>query len=273
MGLFSRNFNKPGPGVEKDEPRKKGVARFFELLSRDFFDLVKLNLMFCVVIFPSVSAFLFGILFTNSGFGILLGIALSFPVGGGLTAYYYYVSKIMRDDPSYVWFDFKRKFVENYKQTMPIGMLCMGFIFTQVLLWVNFISLLMLGEPVGDMILFLLMFLSLFVFTMILPYIFLHFAYVQLGTLQILKNSVMLTFGYLPRSVMGAIMGGLLWTMFALFFPDSLLLAPVIILFGVSLSILLALMWVWPVFDKCFKVEETLIERQQNVDKVNEDKE
>jgi len=271
VGLFSRNFNKPGPGVSKDEPRKKGTARFFELLSRDFFDLVKLNLMFCIVIFPSVSAFLFGIFFINSGIGILLGIALAFPVGGGLTAYYYYISKMMRDDPSYVWFEFKRKFVENFKQTMPIGMLCMGFILTQVLLWGNFITMLMLEEPVGDMLWFLFMLFSLFVFTMVLPYLFLHFAYVQLGTLQILKNSVMLTFGYLPRSVMGAIMGGLMWTIFALFFPESMLFLPVIVLFGISLSILLSLMWVWPVFDKCFKVEETLIERQQNEDNLNGD--
>ena len=30
MGLFTRNFDKPGPGVSPDAPRKKGAARFFE---------------------------------------------------------------------------------------------------------------------------------------------------------------------------------------------------------------------------------------------------
>ena len=36
MGLFTRNFDKPGPGVSPDTPRKKGAARFFEILGRDF---------------------------------------------------------------------------------------------------------------------------------------------------------------------------------------------------------------------------------------------
>ncbi len=33
---FSSNFDKPGPGVSPDAPRKKGAARFFEILGRDF---------------------------------------------------------------------------------------------------------------------------------------------------------------------------------------------------------------------------------------------
>ena len=61
MGIFNRDFNKPGPGVNKDEPRKKGAARFFELLTRDFGDLIKLNLLFCVCAIPTVSVFLLGI--------------------------------------------------------------------------------------------------------------------------------------------------------------------------------------------------------------------
>ena len=31
MGLFTRNFDKPGPGVSPDAPAKKGAARFFEI--------------------------------------------------------------------------------------------------------------------------------------------------------------------------------------------------------------------------------------------------
>ena len=36
MGLFHQNFDKPGPGVSPDAPRKRGAARFFEILGRDF---------------------------------------------------------------------------------------------------------------------------------------------------------------------------------------------------------------------------------------------
>ena len=35
MGLFHSNFDRPGPGVAPDAPRKKGAARFFEILGRE----------------------------------------------------------------------------------------------------------------------------------------------------------------------------------------------------------------------------------------------
>jgi len=267
LGIFSRNFDKPGPGVQKDEPRKKGFARFFELLLRDFADLVKLNVMFCIVLIPSVAAFIFGSAFLGMIIGFVVALIFAFPVGGALTAYYYYITKMMRDDPSYVWFEFKRKFLENYKQAAPIGILCIGFAYAQIMLWVNLFytlqAALEYGAAVDNLLWYLLVFLSFIIFMMILPYIFMHFAYVNLGTLQILKNSVMMAFGYLPRSIMGSILGGALWFLFILSPPIAMMAAPLIILFGVSISLLLSLMWVWPVFNKCFKVEETLVEREQ----------
>ena len=96
---------------------------------------------------------------------------------------------------------------------------------------------------------------------MITPYFFLHFAYIDLNTIQTVKNSVLMSLAYIPRSFMGALLGGLMWIAFALFFPVSLLFVPIVILIGISISILLNLMWIWPPFDSHFKIEETLIKR------------
>ena len=267
MGIFSRNFNKPGPGVSKDEPRKKGTARLIELLGRHFGDLVKLNLLFCLCVAPSVVVFILSILFYNpitQAVAFILSLVLAFPVGGVITSCVYYVTKMMRDDPSYVWFEFKRKFVENFKQAAPMGILCTAFVYAQVLLWISFVA----SDPAtGNLLLIVAALLSLVVFGMITPYIFLHFAYVELGTFKIIKNSVLMSFGYLPRSFMGSILGGIIWTVFALFFPASMLLFfPVIIFFGVTLSMLLCMMWTWAPFDKHFKVEETLVARMQEAE-------
>jgi len=46
-----------------------------------------------------------------------------------------------------------------------------------------------------------------------------------------------------------------------LFLPVSLIFVPIIVLFGLSISMLLCLMWIWPPFDAHFKIEETLIKR------------
>lgn len=48
MGMFSVNYDRPGPGVRKDAPPQKAVPRFFSILQRHFFDLCKLNLLFCI---------------------------------------------------------------------------------------------------------------------------------------------------------------------------------------------------------------------------------
>ena len=34
MGLFSFNYAKPGPGVDRDAPKKKGIFLYFELLTQ-----------------------------------------------------------------------------------------------------------------------------------------------------------------------------------------------------------------------------------------------
>ena len=37
---------KDTPGIEKNAPKKKGIALFLETLWREFFPLIKLNLLF-----------------------------------------------------------------------------------------------------------------------------------------------------------------------------------------------------------------------------------
>jgi len=233
-------------------------------------DLAKLNILFTLCILPTTLMFFGGpAIFGFEGFifTFLLSLILAFPVGGALVAYVYYITKMMRDDPSYVWFEFKRKFLENYKQSALTGILCTAFIYTQIILWAEMIA----GGAGGDIIWFLIALLSILIFGMITPYIFLHFAYVDLGAFRIIKNSVLMSFGYLPRSFMGALQGGLIWIAFVLFLPLSLIFLPVLAFFAVSVSILLCMMWIWSPFDKYFKVEETLTERMEETDEVKED--
>ena len=168
---------------------------------------------------------------------------------------------MMRDDPSYVWYEYKRKFKENFKQAAPIGILCTAFVYAQILIWGSLWITLDSGEPFSGHMWYFIAFLAILLFLIITPYIFLHFAYIELKTLQILKNSILMAFAYIPRSFMGALTGGILWFAFALYMPYSLMFLPVVILLAVTLSMLLNLMWVWPPFDKHFSVEETLINR------------
>lgn len=43
-------YTKEGPGVRKDQPPKKGIPRFFEILMRDYGHLLKVNFLFLFVL-------------------------------------------------------------------------------------------------------------------------------------------------------------------------------------------------------------------------------
>ena len=70
LGLFG-NYDKPGPGVSKDEPPKAAPIRFFEIFARKFSKLVQLNLIF---IMPTLVALvlMFLIYLYPTHFGISL---------------------------------------------------------------------------------------------------------------------------------------------------------------------------------------------------------
>jgi len=259
MGLFNRNFDRPGPGVRKDEPRKKGAARFFELIVRDFWDMTKLNIILCLCLLPSLAAFILAFFDYYTGIALILSMLLAYPAGGAIVAYIFYLTKMMRDDPSYVWYEFKRKFKENYRQAAPVGIFSTLFIYAQIMI----LGRMIYADPAGDLTWLLIALVSMMIFGMIAPYVFMSFAYIALPTFKILKNSVLMSFGYLPRSLAGAVMSGLMWVAFAVLYPYSLIALPLLILFGISISMLLSLMWVWPPFDNHFKVEETLVKRQE----------
>jgi len=257
LNIFKRNSDKPIIGYKKDGPQKKGVSRFFEILVRDFWDLIKLNLLFCICIFPTAVLFLLSLFGVYSGITFALSIFAAFPVGGAVTAYIFYITMMLRDEPSNVWYECKRKFIENFKQAALTGILCAVIIYTQIMLWVFLLQ----SDPGHEIFWGVAAIFAILFFFMITPYMFMHFAYIELGTWQILKNSIMMSFAYILRSLMGALFGCAMWVLFALYFPISMTVFPVVFVIGISLSILLCLMWVWPPFDKTFKIEETLNEK------------
>ncbi len=52
MGIFNSNYSKPGPGIDKNAPKKKGLNLFYDIFFRKFWDIIKLNLLYFVTIIP-----------------------------------------------------------------------------------------------------------------------------------------------------------------------------------------------------------------------------
>jgi len=267
MGFFKRDFSKAGPGVAKDEPRKKGVRRFFEILVREYRDLMKVNLLFTLVLLPSFLLFILG-LFGIFSLGLGFSVVATYPIGGALTASMFCITRMLRDDPGFLWDDFKRKFRENLRQAGLMGVLCATFLYTQFFMfWLP----VLLGaitdpyEPVVSPTWTLTGIILMILFNMFAPYVFLQFAYIKLSTFTIIKNSVLLAMSNVGRSFMGAVTGLLPWVALFMFIEVAYALIPLIPLIFFVLSWLLSLMWIWPVFNKHFAIEETIKKEQEKM--------
>jgi len=260
MGFFSRDFSKAGPGVPKDTPRKKGVARFFEIIIREYRDLLKINILFFLCILPATALFFLG-LFGIFNYGLMLSIVAAYPIGGAMAASMFCITRMLRDDPGFVWDDFKRKFSENLRQASIAGILAATFLYTQVFLfWLP----IMADWEIVSTTWLAIGFVFFAMFLMVSPYVFLHYAYIKLGTFTIVKNSILIALSNPIRSFMGAIIGLLPWASLVFFIQITYVFIPLIPFFVFVFSWLLTLMWVWPVFNKRFSIEETLVKEQQD---------
>lgn len=110
MKLFFLDYNKEGPGVQKDAPPKKGIDLFFDLFAREFTSLIKLNLLFILSCIPIVT----------------IGPAI-----GAMTAV---TMKMVQDEPSDLFYDFREAFKKNWKYSFISGALAVVVIFA--LWWV-----------------------------------------------------------------------------------------------------------------------------------------
>lgn len=253
---FKRDYNKPGPGVPKNAPKKKGLPRFWEVLSRDFGNLVKLNLLMVLCMLPAIIlgplagvglssgalgfALLFGVLFFLSG-------AL---VGPAMAAACYVIIKMLRDQPGFLLNDFKKAYKENFKHMMLPGMLFTSLIGAEIFCFFT------IGQ--ASIPLVAIFFFSFLLLILITPYYFSQAAYIDLKPLPMLQNSIALSIGYLPRSFAGGIIGAALLVAQLLFFPVTLIITAII---GITLPLLITLMWVWPMMDKTFNIDKALKER------------
>jgi len=265
LGIFSKNYDRPGPGVSKDEPKKKGIERFVELLLREFSDLVKLNLLFCLFAAPSAVFFTLGLFGVGGFYVFILSAAAAFPIGGAVAACMFCTVKMLRDDPGYLIFEFKRKFRENVLQTAWPGILSAVFTYTQLYVWAN---MLFGFIPASYGTMALLVVAAVFI-GMITPYFFLQAAHLELKNFQLIKNSVFLAIKSAPKSFCGMLLGQAIFIVSFLLFPLSLWWTPFLLLIGFAVSRLITLMWIWPGVDEVFAINDALNSmREQKTDGV-----
>lgn len=119
------NYTKPGKGVPENEPEKKGIRRYFELLWRHLWLLTKANVLYFVVSLPFLAVYYFGTVWictqvfqVRDSFQITLMITFlifilygSGPVSCGYT---YILRNCAESRHVFLWSDFFEKIKENF---------------------------------------------------------------------------------------------------------------------------------------------------------------
>ena len=97
FGLF--NYEKEGPGISKDAPKKKTFIVFFETFFRNFWKFININLVYAVVSLPVITNGLAAVGITNV------------------------TRNIARDKHSFGTSDFLETIKKNWRQALPAGII------------------------------------------------------------------------------------------------------------------------------------------------------
>ena len=149
MGFF--NFEKEGPGVSKDGPKKKGIFLFFELLGRKIGKFCSINMLYFIVSIPMVAISVFAGGFFVRYFLAILGttiedanlmtqmfLLVSFLfivfIGSGpaSAALAYFNRCVIREKATFLVSDFFEHFKKNFKQGIIVGIINPVIIFAML---------------------------------------------------------------------------------------------------------------------------------------------
>lgn len=217
MRIFSPNFQREGPGVEKDSPQKKGISLFLELFITRFWDILKLNIIFIIYCIPIVTI--------GPAIGALTSITMS----------------MIQRKHIYIFSDFHQAFKSNWKQSL----IC-SFIFALILtllgIAVLFYYKLAQQQPIFYFVLFVCLFIAVLL-GLALIYIYPLLTTISLSIKDIFKNSIFLGIVCLKNSLLCALVCGIFLGINIVFFP---LTFPLLLIFTFSMISFIANFTAWP---------------------------
>lgn len=253
MPLFF-DYSRPGPGVSPDEPRKTGLPRIWEMISRDYMRFWLSGLINLLFSLPFVFAVRFAYFTHSILFALLAGV-----IGGILAAPSFLgladtLLRSLRDEPGFWWHRYSRALKQSWKGTLLLGAV-MGTVFS-----VQFFTLTHLSEVDGGIALFLCQLVGMILSTGLFAWGLPQQALLELRFGALVKNCFLLFFRHIGKTLTAvAILLGftiLVW----ISFPFSVFL---LLLTGLWLPLLCALQVIYPKLDEIFGIEEAIEESRK----------
>lgn len=247
MALFRPDFNRPGPGVDPNAPRKKGLARLWEIFSRDTLGLLAAGALAAV----SSLVYIVSMMISIDSHGLILVLTVC-PLGGMLAAPQICgladtILRALRDEPGYWWSTYRRAWRQNVKGTLLPGAFG-GLLF-------GFQMFILAHADLVEMDLFLLaaMVLGVMLSTAIATWLVPQLVLMELPLARALLNAMLMCVGHPLKTLAATLLQLLYWAFIVITFPFSSIL---FLLVNFWLPELLTLMLLYPVLDDTFHIEE-----------------
>lgn len=211
FGLF--DYTKPGPGVDKNAPKKKFFVQFWELFFRKFWDLILSNLLYILACLPVVVAASLGIRYfpelwvmlqTNPVYlltGVLLICLLGAVVGLANVGLTYLTRNFSREKPVFLFADFWSAIRKNAKQAIGVGMINALFlvliVFNANFFWTNYAE----TGQFFQLLLFALTGCIYILFTLLKYYLYMMLITFRFSLGQLYKNALLMVSAGLGKNV------------------------------------------------------------------------
>ena len=217
--LLFPDYTKAGPGVDRNAPKKTGSALFIDIFCREFTTLLKLNLIFLVSCIPIVT----------------IG-----PSIGAMTAV---TVKMVKDEPSDIYYDFKQAFKKNWKQSFILsifGGLTLIIIISAFLYYFQL-------EGISYYSMMFIIAVVTIITGMMWIYAYPMVVSVNLKLHHIIKNSFILSIMYIKNSIIAFLICSLLVVLSIIFLPMSV---PVVLVFSFSGCSFISSFCAWNAIEK-----------------------
>lgn len=231
------------PGIEKNAPKKKGFALFFEIFWREFWGLLKLNLLFLVSCIPVVT------------------------IPAALTAMNRITVTMVRDRNYFMLADYWKAFKRDFGKSLLGGIVLLAAL---VLFGISTWFYYMLSQSVGKLFLILAgcslcllltaYFISIYFFPML--------AMVDLDFKHLMINSCVLAYSCIKRTLPGALIALAILLICVGLLPFSMVYI-VLILFSLN-SLISNFFVVKPIEEHVLGIKETAEETAQEEDALTE---
>lgn len=250
---MNHNYEPPGAGVSKNT-EKKGAPLLLAILAGNAGGLIKTNILLQLSLLP-LQAIVMALATARAGTNWLAIPAAAFvcsiPIGPSLAAAGRCICMMIMGQPCYVWHEFSKAWKHSFFQSAFAGIVAAMATAAYTL----FFIMLMYGAVRTGSAVFVCILVSAATLFSIIPSYFLQAAFVDLKPRAILKNSLLMAAAFLPRFAACGITLLISFMAILAFLPVSTIALP---LFGYSIPMLLASMFVWPKINDLFHIKKSL---------------